>query len=479
MHFIRQKAPRIAVLLIGVVFGALLNQAVTADANRNTLPVEKLEQFAEVFELIKDSYVDEISPEEIMEKAIAGMVGNLDSYSAYFDEETLEKFSDAIAGKFGGIGIYIGKSKQGWVEVVSPIDGTPAKRAGFRTGDYVLKIDGRDSRDMSIDEAASLMRGEPGTAVNLELFRPGWEEAKPVTLIRAEISAPSVRAALIEEDYAYIRLSQFQPNSASSLIESLTELSREQPNLKGMLLDLRSNPGGDLYASIAVSSAWVKEGEIVVSDRGRTRDSTKTFRADFSSYRAHLDNHQFLHSIPLVVLVDGGSASASEIVAGALQDHKRALIVGEQTYGKGSVQTISRLRSAKNRSAVKMTTARYYTPDGRSIHGVGIEPDIVFAERENKLSEDFSERNGSLANRLKSASDEALSEFLAKKEQWDAQDAADAANLAADEDKELPNERSEDEAAGFTPSERDGAFLRALAILKRLPPPSAPNYALN
>ena len=348
-----------------------------AQTGEHSLPLDKLREFSEVFQLIKSNYVDEVGDDELIEAAMRGMAERLDPHSAYFSSEELERFARGLSGeKYGGLGIYIGQ-RDGWIEVISPIDDTPAARAGIRERDLILKIDGVSTQGMSIEDAVNRMRGKVGEGITLEVFSEG-EEPRAVSLVRAEIVTPSVRAGLVEKDYGYIRIAQFQNQTVADLVKGLNSLARKnRAPLKGLILDLRRNPGGVLTSSIGVASVFLPVGAVVVSDRGRAK-AEKEFTAQAHYYRG-LENSEAVKRAPMIVLVDSGSASASEIVAGALQDHRRAVLVGTRTYGKASVQQIMHLRSTEGKTGVKLTTARYFTPLGRSIQAKGVEPDVAVA----------------------------------------------------------------------------------------------------
>ena len=341
------------------------------------LPLDKLREFSEVFQLIKSNYVDEVSDDELIEAAMRGMTEKLDPHSSYFAAEELQRFARGLSGeKYGGLGIYIGQ-REGWIEVITPIDDTPASRAGIRERDLIVKIDGVSTRGMSIEDAVSRMRGKVGEGIELEVVSEG-EAPRSVSLVRAEIVTPSVRAGLIEEDYGYVRITQFQSQTVSDLVKGLNSLAQKNGGpLRGLILDVRWNPGGVLTSSIGVASVFLPVGAVVVTDQGRVR-AEKEFTAQTHYYRG-LEHSEALKNIPMVVLVNSGSASASEIVAGALQDHKRAVLVGTRTYGKASVQQIMHLRATEGKTGVKLTTARYFTPLGRSIQAKGVDPDVAVA----------------------------------------------------------------------------------------------------
>ncbi len=372
-----------AAFLGGAVFTARQNAAPSAAAQESAggadfspEHLQKIREFSEVFRLVKDNYVEEISDEKLMENAIRGMIQGLDPHSAYFAAKDLESFQKSIrAEEYGGLGLYVGE-KDGFIEIISPIDGTPAMRAGLRAGDLILKIDGTTTQDMGIDAAVELMRGKAGEIIILEVFSPGATRARKVELRREQITAPTATGAIAEADYGYLRVNRFQQETVDDLVKVINKLYAENGRpLRGMVLDLRNNPGGLLDSSIGVASIFLPEDAAVVSDRGRNGENS--FTAHPRLHRG-LKNKELIKTLPLAVLVNNGSASASEIVAGALQDHKRAVIIGRRTYGKASVQSLLRL-PANNKIGVKLTTARYFTPLGRSIQAVGIKPDIDVA----------------------------------------------------------------------------------------------------
>lgn len=327
------------------------------------LPIEELRVFSEVFGLIKDDYVEEVGDVDLLRKAIDGMLGGLDPHSSYLDPEMFEEIQIGTEGRFGGLGIEV-TLEDGLIKVVTPIDDTPAHRAGIQSGDIITRLDDTPVKGLGLDEAVRMMRGEPGTTIDLTIIREGSSQPLVITLERAEIKITSVRSERINGNIAYVRITQFQSDTASAMRAQLRDLIGGAGNdLDGLILDLRNNPGGILDGAVAVADAFLTEG-VIVSTRGRDE-------ADNVEYRA--TPNDILDGVPIVVLVNGGSASASEIVAGALQDHRRAVVLGSPTFGKGSVQTILPLR---NGAALKITTARYYTPSGRSIQATGIDPDI-------------------------------------------------------------------------------------------------------
>lgn len=341
---------------------ALASQA--DDDAAKGIPLTELQTFAEVFARIKQDYVDAVDDKELLQNAIKGMLSGLDPHSAYLDKSEFSELREGTSGEFGGLGLEVGM-QDGFVKVIAPIDDTPAQRAGIRAGDLVVRIDGQSIKGMSLNEAVSLMRGKPGSKITLHIVRSGKDASMAITLKRAVIKTISVKQRILEPGFAYVRLSHFQQPTPEDFLRSINKLERENAgDLKGLILDLRNNPGGILNAAVAISDAFLREGTIVYTE-GRTRDSKLRFEAA---------PDDVLNGAPVVVLVDGGSASASEIVAGALQDQKRAVIMGQQTFGKGSVQTIVPINE---RTGIKLTTARYYTPSGRSIQAEGITPDIV------------------------------------------------------------------------------------------------------
>ena len=330
----------------------------------DTLPLDELRTFTEVFAKIKSDYVEEIDDAELLENAIRGMLSGLDPHSTYLIKQAYKDLQEGTSGEFGGLGIEVGL-EDGFVKVISPIDDTPAQKAGIKAGDLIIRLDEKAVKGMGLNDAVKLMRGKPGTTIQLTIVREGEDKPLEIAVIRDYIKVKSVRARILEPGYAYLRISQFQARTAEDLRREAEKLKdeSEQP-INGIILDLRNNPGGVLSAAVGVSDLFLEKGLIVYTE-GRIADSQLKFNAK---------PVDIFDKVPLVVLVNGGSASASEIVAGALQDHKRAIVVGQQTFGKGSVQTI--LPMADN-AAVKMTTARYYTPSGRSIQAEGIKPDIT------------------------------------------------------------------------------------------------------
>jgi carboxyl-terminal processing protease len=369
---------------IGALAGALTTMQLQATA-RNTLaplPLEEMQQLAAVFGMVKSDYVEPVDEKKLITDAISGMVAGLDPHSQYFDKKSFKEFREGTSGRFVGVGIEIGM-EDGLVRVVSPIEGSPAFRAGIKTGDLITRIDDTPVKGMSIDQAVKRIRGEPNTKIILTIFRKSESRTFPVTITREEIRVQSVRGKLIEPGYAWLRVSQFQDRTIDDFARKLEELFKAEPNMKGLVLDLRNDPGGLLEGAVAVSAAFLPRDAIVVTTNGQIAESKATFKASPEYYIRRGGNDplrrlpEAVKTVPVVVLVNEGSASASEIVAGALQDHKRAVIMGSQTFGKGSVQTVRQLTAE---TAVKLTTARYYTPAGRSIQATGIVPDLMLDE---------------------------------------------------------------------------------------------------
>ncbi|AOG24349.1 S41 family peptidase [Acidovorax sp. RAC01] len=371
---------------VGVVAGALTTVSLQTVARgaMAPLPLEEIQQLSAVFGLVKTDYVEPVDDKKLITDAITGMVASLDPHSQYFDKKSFKEFREGTSGRFVGVGIEI-TQEEGLIKVVSPIEGSPAFRAGLMTNDLITKIDDTAVKGLSINEAVKRMRGEPNTKVTLTIFRKDENRSFPVTITREEIKTQSVKGKVVEPGYAWIRLSQFQERTVDDFVRKVEEVYRQEPNLKGLVLDLRNDPGGLLDAAVAVSAAFLPENVTVVTTNGQLADSKATYKASPDYYQRRGGGDPLkrlpaaLKSVPLVVLVNEGSASASEIVAGALQDHKRATIMGSQTFGKGSVQTV---RPLGPDTGIKLTTARYYTPSGKSIQAKGIVPDVMIDESE-------------------------------------------------------------------------------------------------
>jgi carboxyl-terminal processing protease len=366
-------------ILISLQFSAMAEKGV-----RPNLPVEELRSFAAVFNAIKQGYVEPVEDKKLITHAVSGMLSNLDPHSSYLDADAFKDLQTSTQGEFGGLGLEVGM-EDGLVKVISPIEDTPAYRADVRAGDLIFKLDDKLVKGMTLTEAVKLMRGKPKTQIKLSILRKGEPQPIEITLTREIIKVQSVKSKLVDEHYAYLRITSFQENTAPSVVKHLGDLYKNG-SLKGLVLDLRNDPGGLLHSAIGVSAAFLPYGTLVTSTDGRVPDAKHQYYANPDDYLRG-SKEDFIRSIPvealkvpMVVLINGGSASASEIVAGALQDHRRAVIMGTPSFGKGSVQTIIPLPGG---TAIKLTTARYFTPSGRSIQAKGIDPDITVEETPN------------------------------------------------------------------------------------------------
>ncbi|MCE8023966.1 MULTISPECIES: S41 family peptidase [Halomonadaceae] len=355
------------------------------------LPLEDIQTFAEVFERIKRAYVEEVDDSTLLRNAMRGMLSELDPHSAYLDRSEFQSLRESTEGEFGGIGIEVGL-EEGRLTIITPIDDTPASRAGLQARDVILEIDGNPTERLSLQESVTLMRGEPGSQIRLNILRSGQEAPLDVTLTREIIRTESVRSEMLEPGYGYLRVSQFQSRSGEQVNNAIRRMERDGP-LQGLVLDLRNNPGGVLQAAVAVADAFLQSG-LVVYTEGRLPDTQMRFSA--SRETAAPD-------VPLVVLINGGSASAAEIVAGALQDQRRGVIMGTESFGKGSVQQVMPLG---NGEGLKLTTALYYTPNGRSIQAMGIEPDVRVVRGRLEVTESSRQlREADLEGHLRSRSE--------------------------------------------------------------------------
>ena len=372
------------------------------------LPLDELRVFVEAFTQISDTYVEEIDDRTLLEEAVKGLLSRLDPHSSYLDQEALKALQETTAGNYGGLGIEV-DMQDGFIKVIAPMDDTPASRAGIASGDLIIQLDGMPVKSMNIDEAIEVMRGEPGSEITLSVIKAGAATPTDIIITREVIKVASVRHRHLEAGYAYLRIAQFQETTGEEVRAALQALEQEAA-LKGLVIDLRNNPGGLLLAAVSVSDIFIDEG-LIVYTQGRTEDT---------NLRYHATRPELVQEVPIVVLVNGGSASAAEIVAGALQDHGRAVVMGTTSFGKGSVQTIVPLGDDQ---AIKLTTARYYTPRGRSIQAEGIVPDIrVAPSRVTAIEPGF--------RRVK---EKDLPKHLLGEEESEAPDAEDAAALAQDD----------------------------------------------
>jgi carboxyl-terminal processing protease len=378
------KMKNIGLIGLGMVAGVAASFQFSAYAQKELgapLPLDELRQLADVYGLIKSDYVEPVEDKKLLSEAISGMVASLDPHSVYLDQKAFREMRESVAGKFVGLGIEV-SMEEGYVRIISPIEDSPAFRAGIKAGDLITRIDNTPVKGLSLDEAIKRMRGTPGSKIALTISRRGDDKPWVVPVAREEIRVQSVKAKMVEPGYAWLRISQFQEATLDELATKASALYAQNPNIKGLVLDLRNDPGGLLPGAIGVSAAFLPKDEVIVSTKGQLPDSNQTYygRREFYAARAGDPLARLpaaLKSVPMVVLVNTGSASASEIVAGALQDYKRAIVMGSTTFGKGSVQTLRQLSAD---TAVKLTTARYYTPKGRSIQATGIVPDMLVDE---------------------------------------------------------------------------------------------------
>ncbi len=452
------KLKTLSLTVGGFIAGALITLQLPAFAEkepRTGLPIEDLRTFAEVYSAIKQGYVEPVDDKKMIANAISGLLSNLDPHSAYLDADSFKDLQVGTQGEFGGLGIEVGM-EDGLVKVVSPIEDTPAYRAGVKAGDLIFKLDETPVKGMSLSDAVKKMRGKPKTSLKLSILRKGESKPLEITLVREVIKVQSVKSKVVEPGYAWVRITQFQEATVPDLAKHLGNVYKEG-ELKGLILDLRNDPGGLLHGAIGVSAAFLPPDVKVVSTNGRTPDAQQDYLARPRDYLRGTTDDPLrnlpvgVKKVPMVVLVNGGSASASEIVAGALQDHKRAPILGTQTFGKGSVQSVLPL---PGNTAIKLTTARYYTPSGRSIQAKGITPDIVVEES----------ANGSSAARIREADLERHLEDKtdAAKDDGKAKPAAKPASKGDKEEAEEAPSRLE------YASKSDYQFQQALNILKGL-----------
>ena len=375
----------IGLISLGLITGVVGSMQFDAIAQKNAaapLPIEELRKMADVFGLIKSNYVEAVEDKKLLTDAISGMVSSLDPHSAYLDKKALEELRESTQGKFVGLGIEVGM-EDGYVKVIAPIEDSPAYRAGLKAGDLITRLDTTPVKGMTLAEAVKRMRGEKNTKITLTISRKDEEKPLIIAVVRQEIQTQSVKSGVVEPGYGWLRVTQFQEPTVADLAKRISAIYTQSPQLKGLVLDLRNDPGGVLPGAIGVSAAFLPKDALIVSTNGQVPDSKKAYYAKREEYTSRTLGDPLaklpegVKKVPMVVLVNGGSASASEIVAGALQDYKRATIIGTQTFGKGSVQTILPL---DKETAVKLTTSRYYTPNGRSIQAKGIVPDLLVDE---------------------------------------------------------------------------------------------------
>jgi carboxyl-terminal processing protease len=397
----KTKFQKFLFIFFGATLGALISinfQALAEKTSSPNLPIEDLRTFAEVFGKIKTDYVEDIEDKKLINEALTGMLAGLDPHSTFLDLDNFKEMQQGTSGEFGGLGIEVGM-EDGFVKVISPIEDTPAYEAGLKSGDLIMKLDQTQVKGLTLNEAVKLMRGKPGSSIKLQVLRKGVDAPFDLTIVRAHIKTKSVKAKIVEPNYGYVRITQFQERTTQDLAEALKKIRRENKYaFNGIVLDLRNNPGGLLNAAVGVSAAFLEEGDLVVYTEGRAPDSKMHLTAIPENYvRNYPASKNYFDKVPsdvkhtpLVVLVNNGSASASEIVAGALQDHGRGTILGTRSFGKGSVQSILPMN---NGTAIKLTTALYFTPNGRSIQSKGIEPDVFvddgfeqFAVREEDVT---------------------------------------------------------------------------------------------
>jgi len=364
----KYKHPMGIGVLLGIVFGLTLTLGHNVWAGKQkvaSLPLEDLRVFTDVYARIKQDYVTEVDDSMLIENAIRGMLSGLDPHSSFLDEEQFRELQIGTSGEFGGLGIEVGM-ENGFVKVIAPIDDTPAERAGVKAGDLIIRLDGKSVKGLALEEAVKLMRGKKGSKIDLTILREGEDSPLNIIITRDVIRVRSVRSRILEPGIGYVRISNFQSKTTRGLLDAVESLKKKNKGeLKGLVLDLRNNPGGVLTGAVGVSDAFLKDNKLIVYTEGRVEDSELRYNASTGDS---------INGAPIVVLINQGSASASEIVAGAMQDHNRATILGTTSFGKGSVQTILPL---KENAALKLTTARYYTPAGRSIQGEGIVPDVL------------------------------------------------------------------------------------------------------
>lgn len=469
MHAIFKK---FGLITSGILIGLLISLNLTALADKlgvSDLPVDDLRVFAEVFGKVKSDYVESVEDKKLIDEALKGMLQGLDPHSAYMDKDAYKDLQAGTQGEFGGLGIEV-TMEDGLVKVVTPIEDSPAYKVGLKSGDLVMKLDDKPVRGMTLNDAVKIMRGTPGSKINLTILRKNTDKPLEFTITRDVIKSQSVKNKYLEQDYGYVRITQFQDHTGEDLAKALISLEKENKKpLKGLVLDLRNNPGGLLDAAVGVSAAFLPKDKLVVYTEGRIEDSKMNLTANARDY-ARRGKSDYLRAVPdsykktpMVVLLNAGSASASEIVAGALQDHKRATILGVTSFGKGSVQTILPMN---NGSAIKLTTARYFTPNGRSIQAKGIEPDIQVGDGSD---DSFRIHEADLAGHLSNPKDAKLQDGGNEKP---------AVVLSNEKEEALKKAKEEKFAEPKGPVEPASAddfqFVQAMNVLKGLPVEAMP-----
>ena len=471
----RTKFEKISLIAVGAILGVMLSLNYSAVAEKEAkqqqvqqeLPLDDLRAFAEVFGKIKSDYVEPVEDKKLISEAINGMLSGLDPHSSYLDADAFKDLQAGTQGEFGGLGLEVGM-EDGFVKVISPIEDTPAYKAGIKPGDLIIRLDETPVKGMALNEAVKRMRGKPDTPITLTVLRKGETKALIFPLKRAAIKSQSVKYKLVEPGYAYVRVTQFQEHTGEDLAKALKAMRDENKEpFKGLILDLRNNPGGLLNAAVGVSAAFLPKNELVVYTEGRTEDARMRLTANPENYARGGAREDYLRNsapelktVPMAVIVNGGSASASEIVAGALQDQKRAVIMGTQSFGKGSVQTILPMN---NGTAIKLTTARYFTPKGRSIQAKGIVPDIVVEEGTISTADagGVSMREADLPHRLSNPRDADAPVVI----EAPAKPVAPAGVDSKDKDKDTAADKSVPLEPG---SKSDYQFSQALNLLKGL-----------
>lgn len=458
----RTTLKKLGLISSGILIGVLISLNLTALAAKlgvSELPVDDLRVFAEVFGRVKSDYVEPVEDKKLINEALTGMLQGLDPHSAYMDKDAYKDLQAGTQGEFGGLGIEV-TMEDGLVKVVTPIEDSPAYKVGLKPGDLVMKLDEKQVRGMTLNDAVKIMRGKPGTDITLTVLRKKVDKPLTFKITRDIIKSQSVKNKYIEKDYGYVRITQFQEHTGEDLAKALISLQKENKGpFKGLVLDLRNNPGGLLDAAVGISAAFLPKDKLVVYTEGRVEDSKMQLRANARDY-ARRGKPDYLSGVPddykntpMVVLLNTGSASASEIVAGALQDHKRATILGVTSFGKGSVQTILPMN---NGSAIKLTTARYFTPNGRSIQAKGIVPDIQVSDGSDqtfKLHE--ADLKGHLSNPKDGEVEQPAKEVDVKKDE------------AIKQQKE---EKFAEPKGPIEPASKDDIqFVQAMNVLKGLP----------